>query len=104
MFVCHWGDDMELETIVAEKSEKLLMKACQFGASDIHLLPTKEQYSILFRKFGKLIQAGTLTDDLGMRIITYFKFLSALDISEKRKPQSGAFAKLLQNLPYSFPS
>lgn len=93
---------MELETIVAEKSEKLLMKACQFGASDIHLLPTKEQYSILFRKFGKLIQAGTLTDDLGMRIITYFKFLSALDISEKRKPQSGAFAKLLQNLPYSF--
>src|SRR5690606_27508583 len=39
---------------------------------------------------------------LGMRIITYFKFLSALDISEKRKPQSGSFAKSLQNLPYSF--
>lgn len=93
---------MELETVVTERSEKLLMKACHFGASDIHLLPTKDNYAILFRKFGKLIQAGTLTNDLGMRIITYFKFLSALDISEKRKPQSGSFAKTMQNLPYSF--
>ena len=93
---------MDLETVVTERSEKLLMKACHFGASDIHLLPTKDQYSVLFRKFGKLIQAGTLTDDLGARVITYFKFLSSLDISEKRKPQSGAFAKLFQQLPYSF--
>lgn len=93
---------MELETVVTDRSEKLLMKACHFGASDIHLLPTKENYTILFRKFGKLIQAGTLTNDLGMRIITYFKFLAALDISEKRKPQSGAFDKKMQQLPYSF--
>lgn len=93
---------MELETVVTERSEKLLVKACIFGASDIHLLPTQDQYTILFRKFGKLIEAGTLTNDLGSRIITYFKFLSALDISEKRKPQSGAFAKTIQNLPYSF--
>ena len=84
---------MEHETIIADQSERLLLKACHFGASDLHLVPTKEHYSVLLRKFGKLIHAGNLPDEIGIRIISYLKYLSALDISEKRKPQSGAFQK-----------
>lgn len=93
---------MELETVVTEQSEKLLLKACHFGASDLHIMPTNKNYSIMFRKFGKLIQAGSLPDEMGTRIISYFKFLSSLDISERRKPQSGAFQKELGDSYYSF--
>lgn len=93
---------MELENVVSEKSMSLLNKACQFGASDIHLIPTNNHFTIQFRKFGKLIQVGTVPNELGHRIITHFKFLSALDIGERRKPQSGAFQQHLNNLLYSF--
>ncbi|WP_431029829.1 competence type IV pilus ATPase ComGA [Lysinibacillus sp. LZ02] len=93
---------MEHETIIATQSEQLILKACHFGASDIHLVPTKEQYSILLRKFGKLIEMGTLPDEMGMRVISYLKYLSSLDISEKRKPQSGAFQKEIEHSMYAF--
>jgi len=93
---------MEHETIIAAQSERLLLKACHFGASDLHLVPTKGHYSVLLRKFGKLIHAGNLPDEMGMRIISYLKYLSALDISEKRKPQSGAFQKEIEQNMYAF--
>lgn len=93
---------MELETIIATQCEKLLLKACHFGASDMHLVPTKEHYTILLRKFGKLIHAGSIPEEIGGRMISYFKFLSALDISEKRKPQSGAFQQELANEQFAF--
>ncbi|WP_332646734.1 competence type IV pilus ATPase ComGA [Lysinibacillus sp. 54212] len=93
---------MELETIIATQCEKLLLKACHFGASDLHLVPTKEHYTILLRKFGKLIHAGSIPEEIGGRMISYFKFLSALDISEKRKPQSGAFQQELANEQFAF--
>lgn len=93
---------MEQETIIATQCQKLLLKACHFGASDLHLVPTKENYTILLRKFGKLIQAGSIPEEIGGRMISYFKFLSALDISEKRKPQSGAFQQELASHEFSF--
>lgn len=93
---------MEHETIIAAQSEQLLLKACHFGASDLHLVPTKGHYSVLLRKFGKLIHAGNLPDEIAMRIISYLKYLSALDISEKRKPQSGAFQKEIEQNMYAF--
>lgn len=90
------------ESVVEQKSEQLLLKAFHFGASDLHLVPEREKYAIYFRKFGKLIQAGELPLLLAERIITYFKFLSSLDISEKRKPQSGSFQRPLEQESFSF--
>ncbi len=93
---------MEHETIIASQSEQLLLKACHFGASDLHLIPKKEHYSILLRKFGTLVETGTLPDEIATRIISYLKYLSSLDISEKRKPQSGAFQKEIEEHLYAF--
>ena len=93
---------MEHETIIASQSEQLLLKACHFGASDLHLIPKKEHYSILLRKFGRLVDTGTLPDEIATRIISYLKYLSSLDISEKRKPQSGAFQKEIEEHLYAF--
>lgn len=93
---------MEVESVVETKSGQLLLKAFHFGASDIHLVPTAENYSVSFRKYGKLFPAETIPYDIGDRIISYFKFKSSLDISEKRKPQSGSFQEMLQQQQFSF--
>ncbi|HWL22899.1 MAG TPA: competence type IV pilus ATPase ComGA [Ureibacillus sp.] len=93
---------MNVELVIENRSEQLLVKAIMFGASDIHVVPTSNNYSIHFRKYGKLFNAGDITLDLGTRMISYFKFLSSLDISEKRKPQSGSFQKEIQQKSYSF--
>ncbi|MEO4052397.1 competence type IV pilus ATPase ComGA [Solibacillus sp. CAU 1738] len=93
---------MEIESIIVSKSEELIGKALSYGASDIHLVPSSENYAILFRKYNKLNHFGEFPFDLGLRIITYYKFLSALDISEKRKPQSGSFQKELAQSVYAF--
>lgn len=93
---------MDIESVVESKSVQLLMKAIHFGASDLHLVPTRDDYSIHFRKYGKLFPAGNIPNELGDRIISFFKFLSSLDISEKRKPQSGSFQKEFQNHLYAF--
>ena len=93
---------MEIESVVENKSKQLLLKAIHFGASDIHIVPQSDNYSIHFRKYGKLFPTTSYPFELGDRIISYFKFLSSLDISEKRKPQSGSFQKELSNQMYAF--
>lgn len=93
---------MEMESIIESKSEQLLLKANHFGASDIHFVPAKDCYLIRFRKYGQQIPAGDMTDDLALRLISYFKFLSSLDISEKRKPQSGSFQRQIEGEMYAF--
>ena len=93
---------MEMESIIETKSKQLLLKASHFGASDLHLVPAEHNYAIMFRKYGRFIPAGELPNEVAARIISYFKFLSSLDISEKRKPQSGSFQKELQEVLYAF--
>lgn len=93
---------MDIESVVETKSLQLLDKAIHFGASDLHILPTTADYMIHFRRYGKLFPAGSIPFDLGDRMISYFKFLSSLDISERRKPQSGSFQRDFQEQYYSF--
>ncbi|MEL3961645.1 competence type IV pilus ATPase ComGA [Lysinibacillus endophyticus] len=93
---------MDIESVVENKSIQLLVRAIHFGASDLHILPTTEYYKIHFRKYGKLFPAGNIPFELGDRMISFFKFLSSLDISEKRKPQSGSFQKNIEENIYSF--
>ncbi|MGA3673949.1 competence type IV pilus ATPase ComGA [Lysinibacillus agricola] len=90
------------ETVVEQKCEQLLLKAYNFGASDILLVPESIHYRIYFRKYDRLLQAGELPHDLAERMISFYKFLAALDISERRKPQSGAFHKAMEQDQYAF--
>lgn len=90
------------ETVVEQKCEQLLLKAYHFGASDLLLVPGNKRYQVYFRKYDKLLQAGELPNELAERMISYYKFLAALDISERRKPQSGSFQKAMEHNPYAF--
>lgn len=93
---------LKLESVIETKSTQLLLKALHFGASDILIEPTPNHYTIQFRKYGKLFPAGHFPIELGDRMISFFKYKSSLDISEKRKPQSGSFEEMFSNRLYAF--
>lgn len=82
---------MEIESIIEKKCIQLLRKGLHFGASDVHLLPAEKMYKAYFRKYNQLISIGEIPLAVGEKMISHFKYQSALDISEKRRPQSGAF-------------
>ncbi|WP_300672548.1 type II/IV secretion system protein [Desulfoluna sp.] len=72
--------------------EKILLRAVNQGASDIHVEPGKEALIVRFRVDGVMFKTETLPFDLASKIISRIKVLSSLDIAEKRKPQDGSFA------------
>lgn len=73
-----------------KKSTEIILMAVNLGISDIHILPENKHYMIHFRVPSGLKQMIALPLDEGERLISYFKFLSNMDIGERRKPQSGS--------------
>ena len=88
-------DDVHL---ISELLEKLLLRAINMEASDIHIEPTKEDLVIRFRVDGILVVAEKLPLLLSEKVITRVKVLSRLDIAEKRMPQDGGFFFLPERL------
>ncbi|MGN7479420.1 competence type IV pilus ATPase ComGA [Solibacillus silvestris] len=93
---------IEQQSIIEQKCLGLLANAAKLEATDIHLIPREVCYDLLLRKYGRFEKADELPAELATRMISYFKFLSSLDISEKRKPQSGAFQKFIDPSMYAF--
>lgn len=75
---------------VEEKAEKLLSSAMRMGVSDIHLLPYEDRYELFFRVSSGLTKISGMSIEKGERLISYFKFLSNMNVGERRKPQSGS--------------
>lgn len=87
---------------VESKGKTILEKAILFEASDLHFIPHENEYQLLFRKHQQMFDAGVLPLAFGDRLVTYFKFLSSLDITNKRNPQSGAFHMPILSEIYHF--
>ncbi|MGC8640235.1 MAG: GspE/PulE family protein [Isosphaeraceae bacterium] len=77
-------------------AKELVYDAVLRRATDIHLEPTTEQLSVRYRIDGILHAAEPFDRPTGDAVINVFKVLSAMDISEKRKPQDGSFGAKLQ--------
>lgn len=80
----------------------LLEKAINSEATDIHFVPTIGGYDVTIRKHSHFSKVGEYPHTLGGRLISFFKFLSSLDISEQRRPQSGSFHKSFSDCNFSF--
>ncbi|MBE6183765.1 competence type IV pilus ATPase ComGA [Heyndrickxia ginsengihumi] len=78
---------MSIEKIV----ELLLSHALNNKVTDVHIVPRRHDYHVQFRQFGRIYPHRNLSSKTGERLISHLKFMSTLDISEKRKPQSGSF-------------
>lgn len=80
-----------MQSIIERRCVDLLHDAAKNGTTDIHIKPEPSCYTVSYRSFQNLRQVTQLPLDLGDRMIAYFKYLSLLDMSEKRKPQTGSF-------------
>lgn len=90
------------ENIIERKCFELLEQAVEKEATDIHFVPAEQNYDIHLNHGSKLMKIGSLPPQLANRMISYYKFLSSLDISDKRKPQSGSFHKKMLDENFSF--
>lgn len=93
---------LDYPNVIEERCNKLLNNAVLFDATDIHLVPTEEEYEVLFNRNNQLHLFQKIPSQLATRMISYFKFLSSLDISNRRKPQSGSFHKEIEEKAISF--
>ena len=91
-----------MQEIIERRCIQLLGQAAESGTTDIHIKPGPDGYDVSFRTFQSLQQVMKIPLDLGDRMIAYFKYLSLLDMSEKRKPQTGSFHLPIHDLPYYF--
>ncbi|MEB3224816.1 MAG: GspE/PulE family protein [Synechococcus sp.] len=82
---------------------KILLKALQEGASDIHIEPQENDLRVRFRKDGVLQYAF---DPLPKRIIpavaARFKIMADLDIAERRAPQDGRIRRVFKGRKVDF--
>ena len=83
-------------------AKELVYDAVMRRATDIHLEPTTEQLSVRYRIDGILHAAEPFDRPTGDAVVNVFKVLSAMDISEKRKPQDGSFGASLQGRGLDF--
>lgn len=77
---------MDTESFAAH----LLTMADSYRTSDIHILPEQKHYDVYFRLNGQMEKQYYLDREEGTRLISYFKFLSNMDVGERRRPQSGS--------------
>ena len=83
------GGGGEDDTPVVKFVNKMLLSAIKGGASDLHFEPYERAYRVRFRTDGVLHEVNRPPVTLGPRIASRLKIMSAMDISERRKPQDG---------------
>lgn len=76
---------------VNEMSERILEEAIERHASDIFIFPIINGYEVKIRTAVGLNKIQELSRHGGRELLNYFKFQAQMDISERRRPQVGAY-------------
>lgn len=79
------------KTPVVEFVHSMLKDAVHKRASDIHVEPREDKFSIRYRIDGVLAEMPTPPKKMESAIITRLKLLSNMNIAEQRLPQDGRF-------------
>jgi len=97
------GKDEEASAPIINLVNKILIKALQEGASDIHVEPQEEFLRIRFRKDGVLQQAfDPLPKQIIPAVTARFKVISDLDIAERRQAQDGRIRRMFNGRKIDF--
>lgn len=82
---------------------KILVKALQEGASDIHIEPQEEFLRVRFRRDGVLREAlPRMPKKIVPAVTARFKIIADLDIAERRMPQDGRIRRMFQGRKVDF--
>ncbi len=90
------------EKPVVHVSNILLGRAVKERASDIHIEPKEVDTVVRFRVDGDLKDIVTIKKNTGIKLISRFKVIGGLDIAEKKRPQDGAFAVIIDERTFNF--
>ena len=90
------------EKPVVHISNILLDKAVKERASDIHIEPKELDTVIRFRVDGDLKDIVTIKKNTGIKLISRYKVIGGLDIAERKKPQDGTFAAIIDERTFNF--
>ncbi len=86
------GDGKRKDSHILDITEKIIADALDQRASDILIDPKDESvYEIRLRIDGVLRTVKRLEADTSRAVVNSIKAVSSMDISEKRRPQDGAF-------------
>lgn len=83
------------------ESSRLIEDAIGQQVTDIHFIPQKDTCSIQYRIHGQMTEQRRMTHHVAERLISHFKYMSGMDIGERRKPQSMAMTVQSKQGPYS---
>ena len=68
---------------------RIVHRAAELGASDIHISPRRDRYSVRMRRKSVLEQVYILPPKTGAALVNIIKTCAGLDITERRVPQDG---------------
>ena len=83
-------------------SNILLDRAVKERASDIHIEPKEVDTVVRFRVDGDLKDIVTIKKNTGIKLISRYKVIGGLDIAERKKPQDGTFAVIIDERTFNF--
>lgn len=93
------GDPTRVARAAASKGYKaaldMVYEAIQQRATDIHMEPGRDEMQVRYRIDGILHATTPFERGFGDGVVNIFKVLANLDITEKRKPQDGSFAAIV---------
>jgi type IV pilus assembly protein PilB len=70
-------------------TDSLILMALKERASDIHIEPKKNDLVLRFRVDGQLAERMVLPKNLSLALVSRFKVISGMDITNRRLPQDG---------------
>ncbi|WP_231870578.1 GspE/PulE family protein [Planctomyces sp. SH-PL14] len=83
-------------------AKEVVYDAIMRRATDIHLEPKEDELGARLRIDGVMYPTEPFDRGIGDALINIFKVLSAMDITEKRKPQDGSFSAILEDREIDF--
>lgn len=72
-------------------ARELVYDAILRRATDVHLEPKEDELAVRLRIDGVMYPAEPFDRSVGDAVVNIFKVLSAMDITERRRPQDGSF-------------
>ncbi|PMP92033.1 MAG: type II/IV secretion system protein [Hydrogenobaculum sp.] len=85
------------ESAIVKLADSILYRAVRDGASDIHIEPQEKEIVLRFRIDGMLKKIDVYPTNIKEALVSRFKILANLDISERRKPQDGVIKVRISN-------
>ena len=81
--------DLASEAPIIRLVNRIILKAVEFRASDIHFEPFEDKFKVRFRVDGVLHEVESPPKRLQAAVLSRIKIMADLDIAERRLPQDG---------------